>query len=359
MPDDGANRTRILYIDDDAALVRLVERYFNRRGVSVIHAGGMKQAIELLDHQEFDVIALDHYLPEGDGLQLIARLSQRTDTPPIVYVTGSADMNVAVSALKSGAADFVPKSIGDDFLELLRSAVEQSLEKARLKAQKEAAELEVRAARDRAEMLVREVNHRVANSLALVGAMVNLQMNSISDEAGRSALAEMQNRLYAVAMVHKRLYTSDAVDTVELHDYLSGLLEHLRTTLSEHERGNTLHVELMPLVCATDFAVNLGIVVTEWVTNAYKYAYPTGGGEIRVRLHSLPSEFGELIVADDGVGMNAVSPIRGTGLGTRIVKSMAQSLDGTIDVMPGNIGTTFRLIFPLSRNVVRQDVRTA
>ena len=62
------------------------------------------------------------------------------DAPPVVYVTGSTEINVGIAALKAGAADFVPKTVGDDFLVMLGSSLEQAVEKARLKQQKEAAE---------------------------------------------------------------------------------------------------------------------------------------------------------------------------------------------------------------------------
>lgn len=344
-----ADVTRILYVDDDVALVRLVQRFFKRQGMEILHAASLDDAVAQIEAGGINVIALDHYLPEGNGLQLMGRLSDLPYAPPIVYVTGSADMNVAVAALKSGAADFVPKSIGDDFLELLKSAFQQALEKARLKSQKEAAEQEVRAARDRAEMLVHEVNHRVANSLSLVSAMVNLQLSSIADEAGRTALSEMQSRLYAVAMVHKRLYTSQSVGTVELHDYLAGLLDHLKTTMNDQGRGGKLLQSLESMECATDFAINLGIIVTEWVTNAYKYAYPSGSGDIRVILRGLSDGRAELRVEDDGVGLDPDGEIKGTGLGTRLVKAMAQAMDGKVDVMSGSAGSIFRLNFQLRR----------
>ena len=101
------------------------------------------------------MVALDHYLTDGTGLDFLAQLAKLDSAPAVVYVTGSSEMNVAVAALKAGAADFVPKTVGDDFLILLGSALEQAVEKARLRAQKEAAEREVRAARDRAEAAAR------------------------------------------------------------------------------------------------------------------------------------------------------------------------------------------------------------
>ena len=87
-----------------------------------------------------------------------------------MYVTAAAEPTVAVAALKSGATDYVLKTVGEEFFELLGTAIDQAIEKARLRRERDRAEREVREARDRAEALLHEVNHRVANSLALVAS---------------------------------------------------------------------------------------------------------------------------------------------------------------------------------------------
>ena len=101
------------------------------------------------------------------------------NAPPIVYVTGSEDSRVAVAALKAGAIDYVWKDVQGHFRELLAEAVITSLEKEKLRRDKEAADREVLAARDRAELLLREVNHRVANSLAIVAGLARMQRSTV------------------------------------------------------------------------------------------------------------------------------------------------------------------------------------
>jgi two-component sensor histidine kinase len=202
------------------------------------------------------------------------------------------------------------------------------------------------AARDRATALLSEVNHRIANSLTLVSSMVGLQAKAVKDEMARAALAETQDRIFAVSLVHKRLFTANTVGVVQLDDYLSGLLEHLRSSLRGEGHAVTLTYAIEPLMLATDVCVNLGVVLTEWVTNAFKYAYPDGAGEIRVTVKAADDGMVRMIVEDDGVGRAEGVPAKGTGLGTRIVGAMATSMKATIAYEPRLPGTAAVLTFP-------------
>lgn len=341
----GTNPIRVLYIDDDDALMHLVQKALGRRGFVVDRTSGVDEALARITLNRTDVIALDHYLPSGTGLDLLARLTNAANVPPIVYVTGSSEMNVAVAALKAGASDFVPKTVGDDFIPLLASALEQAVAKARLIADKEAAEAEVRVARDRAELLLAEVNHRVANSLSLVSALVNLQANLLTDQAAKDALAETRARIFAIASVHKRLYSFGNVRNVDLEEYLADLLANLEVSMKAQGHGASLAPDLVPLTLSTGHTINLGIVVTELVTNAFKYAYPAGSGEIRIRLRACGTNRAELVVEDDGVGRDGTA--KGTGLGTRIIKAMATSMNAEIDYSNRQPGTAARLAFAL------------
>jgi two-component sensor histidine kinase len=201
--------------------------------------------------------------------------------------------------------------------------------------------LDLAKARDRAEVLLSEVNHRVANSLALVSSLVNLQSKALSDQSAKDALAD---RIFAISLVHKRLYGSGDVRSVDLREYLTGLLEHLRTSLRSQSHGVTISFQLDPIELTTDASINLGVVVTELVTNAFKYAYPHGFGEIRVSLRKLDERV-ELLVEDDGVGRADGAPAKGTGVGTRIVNAMCMSLGSKIEYQQRNPGTTAHLVF--------------
>jgi two-component sensor histidine kinase len=199
-------------------------------------------------------------------------------------------------------------------------------------------------ARDRAELLVAEVNHRVANSLSLVASLVRLQSNLITDPTSKDALKETEARILAVASVHKRLYSSDDARFVDLQEYLSSVLDSVEDSMRGQGHGATLRYELEPFKLKTDSSINLGVIVTEWVTNAFKYAYPDKPGEVRVRLRRLAADRAELSVEDDGVG-RVEGPAKGTGLGTRIVNAMARSIGGNVEYIAAGNGTVARLAF--------------
>ncbi|MBS0537468.1 MAG: ATP-binding protein, partial [Proteobacteria bacterium] len=201
-------------------------------------------------------------------------------------------------------------------------------------------------ARDRAEMLLAEVNHRVANSLTLVASLTKLQSNTLSGPA-RAALDETHARIMAIGEVHKRLYGSGDVRFVALDEYLSSLLDQLAASMHNAGHGAWLKYDVEPIRLPPDASVNLGVVVTELVTNAFKYAYPGANGEVRVALRSLGDGRAELLVEDDGVGRRADSPIQGTGVGTRLVTAMAGTLRAEIDYRSRSPGTSARLVFPV------------
>src|SRR5215510_3480930 len=99
-------RARLLYVDDDPALARLVQRTLGRRGYDVESVVTPAEGMARLAAGGIDVIALDHFLATGTGLDFLAELQQQPDRPPVVYVTGVSDAVVAVAALKAGAADY-------------------------------------------------------------------------------------------------------------------------------------------------------------------------------------------------------------------------------------------------------------
>jgi len=344
---DSPPSTRLLYIDDDRGLSRLVEKELGRHGYAVTCAPDGDAGLDLLRTQAFDVCALDHYMPGREGLDVLPDILALNAPPPVVYVTGAQEGRIAVAALRAGAADYVIKDVSEDFTSLLRSALEDAVLRRRLQRENDAAQEEIRLARDRAETMLREVNHRVGNSLQLVSSFISLQLRHLSDDGARAALRESQARIEAVAHVHRRLYTSGDMSRVAMHDYLHGLMDELSKSIGPGEGSPRLTVDAEEMTVTTDQAVSLGVVVTELVTNAVKYAYAPGqGGEIRIQLRPDGEGRAILTVEDDGPGLGD-GVAKGTGLGGKIVSAMASGLRSALEFDPEHKGVRARLAFDL------------
>jgi two-component sensor histidine kinase len=330
---------RVLYVDDDPGLRRLAQRALERRGYQVELADGGPEGVAKAAASHFDLMAVDHYMPAVDGLATLELLRALPAPPPVIYVTGSEESRVAVAALKAGAVDYVVKTVGDDFFDLLDRAFRQALEAVTLRREKETAEARLRASNEQLQAMLSEVNHRVANSLQLVSSFVRMQASDLTDPAAKEALASTQQRIAAIAQVHRRLYSSEDLETVDMKGYLASLVEDLEKTWSTPDSPRPVILKVEPVRLETDRTVAVGIIVTELVSNACKYAYPPGAeGPVRVTLAPDGEDHFRLTVEDDGCGMSSGDTPRGTGLGAKLIAAMAKTLKSAVVLDPDHAG---------------------
>lgn len=236
----SAEPVRLLYIDDDPALRRLVQRRLGTLGFEITLAADGHEGLAAAQGEDFDVIAVDHHMPGMDGLQTLERLLELPSCPPVVYVTGADDGRLAAAALRAGADDYVVKSIGEDFIELLRSAFAQSLDRVRLRRAKEQAERDLIASNERLGALLREVNHRVANNLQMTMSFINMQASVLPEGEARNALLASQQRIGAIAHVNRHLYATGNVESVALDEYLANLARDLTETWTSPHAPRTV-----------------------------------------------------------------------------------------------------------------------
>lgn len=346
--DDADGVTRILYIDDDEGLGVLLCKNLARKGYDVHLATSGSAGLERLAEGGIDAIVLDHFLKGETGLDILATIVAIPDHPPVIYATGSSDTSVAVSALKMGADDYVLKGVVPDYFDLLVAALDQGLERARFRRETMHAQQVIREQKDRAELLLAEVNHRIANSLGLVVALIRMQASVTKDRPTIDALHETQLRINAIANVHRRLYTSHKVGTVQLEEYLENLLNELEASMNDEKRPHHVILTCDALGVPTDKAITLGLIISELVTNAFKYAYDEEySGEIRVAVKRAGDRRVSVQVEDDGAGFDHDAPARGSGLGTRLLSAMSASLKTEIRYEHGQGGTRATLEFDL------------
>jgi two-component sensor histidine kinase len=195
------------------------------------------------------------------------------------------------------------------------------------------------------QLLTREVSHRVKNSLAMVVALLGLRARDIDDPELAGILADMQARIHTIARAHDLLWRGDRVGMVPLDAMICELAEEL----VQQSPAHNLRCRIAPLEIDADTAIPLGLMVTELVTNALKYAYDDEGGDILVEIGE---EGGQLSVgvSDEGRGLPAGTRFDGKGdatLGARIIASTVRQLRGTLSVDPAAAGTAIRFVMPL------------
>jgi len=201
------------------------------------------------------------------------------------------------------------------------------------------------------DLLLREINHRVMNSFQLLSSLFGLQARRAQNPEAKHALAEANDRIQALAIVHRRLYANAAVDRVEVKEYLTGLCDDLSRALLAENGGVSIAIEAAPAELPPSRIVPLGLIVNELVTNAVKYAFPDRR-EGRVEIRFQPRDDGwRLEVADNGVGLpEGKMPANGTGLGMVVLQAQVRQLDAAIDIDSGPAGTRFTIDIPAPRD---------
>jgi chemotaxis family two-component system sensor kinase Cph1 len=194
------------------------------------------------------------------------------------------------------------------------------------------------------DYLVKEVNHRVQNSLQLVSSFLRLQSRAIGNDVVTEQLDEAQRRLSAVALVHRRLYSGDHAQTVDLARYLDDLCTDMKAAMGA-EWSELISIDFSPVLVPTDRAVSVGLILTELVINANKYAYAGAPGPIAITLNQQRSAF-RLIVEDKGAG----KVVEREGFGTRMMNAMVKTLGGTIEEAGSEPGLRVTLTAPVQRS---------
>ena len=206
--------------------------------------------------------------------------------------------------------------------------------------ERQRAEAQLRDALEHQAMLTREASHRVKNSLALVSAMLDLQMRADKDPRVARMLGDAQSRIAAIALAHDQLWRGDQVGTVALRDLVASIVD----TMAQQAPQHVFDCDLVEMTIGADTAIPLGLLVTELMTNAVKYAYPTASGIIAV---SVAHEGERLVVrvTDRGVGLPDgfdQATAAKSSLGMRMIASLTRQLSGELrysDAAPGTIAT--------------------
>lgn len=206
---------------------------------------------------------------------------------------------------------------------------------------------QVEAALREKEVLLQEIHHLVKNNLQVVSSLIHLQIRKLSDMASRVALEDCQNRVLAIALIHEKLYQTRDYASVPFSDYARSLASSIFHATGVSPGKVELSIQFEDISIAMDKATPCGLVMNELISNALKHAFPgERRGKLRVELRRAGAGKLDLVVADDGVGMDAdFDPATSDSLGMQLVTTLVEQLDGQLEIFH-EAGTTFRIRFP-------------
>jgi chemotaxis protein methyltransferase CheR len=192
-------------------------------------------------------------------------------------------------------------------------------------------------------ILLQEMQHRVANSLQIIASILLLKARAVDSAETRLHLHDAHNRVMSLAAVQQHL--SFSVGDVDVGPYLTKLCDSLAHSMISNSRALDLRVEADDAWIASQEAVSLGLIVTELVINALKYAFPGGrSGVILVRYRLKPDGW-ILSVTDNGIGRSATPPPKAS-LGASIIEGLAKQLGAQVALSDADPGARITITCP-------------
>jgi PAS domain S-box-containing protein len=180
--------------------------------------------------------------------------------------------------------------------------------------------------------LLREMQHRIANSLQIIASILLLKAGSVASEETKNELRAAHQRVMSVAAVQSHLHSSDGIEQIEMGPYLTKLGAGLASSMVGPKQNVQIVVAAGKGALPSSHAVSVGLIVTELIMNAIKYAFPKPrkSARIRVTFEKAKADW-KLTVADNGSGREHRADAKtSTGLGTALIGALAKQLNAQI-----------------------------
>lgn len=167
---EGEKSVRVLYMEDDAGLARLLQKRLQRQNYSVEIAKNGDDGLAMLGKNPYDIVLVDYNMPSCDGIDVLRFIAELEAAPPVIMITGRGNEKVAVEALQLGASDYIVKDVEMGYLELLPAVIKQVLQKQHLIREHEKMIQAVQESEDRYRKLSAQLEQKVLERTAALEA---------------------------------------------------------------------------------------------------------------------------------------------------------------------------------------------
>jgi len=205
--------------------------------------------------------------------------------------------------------------------------------------EKERADYEekLNASFERNKLLFKDVHHRTKNNMQVMMGLLETQSFRVDDPKYKKMFQAHVDRIKAMSFVHENLYSGASFEEVDMHTYLTEILDNLQK-ITQH----TIITDIDYMTLGVNDSINLGLIVNEAVSNAIEHAYSVGNGKIDVSLKYLGRRC-VLSIKDEGVGLNTEKEYQ--SLGMTLIEDLAASLPGGKLEIKTELGTQIQVYF--------------
>ncbi|MCH2022609.1 MAG: tetratricopeptide repeat protein [Saprospiraceae bacterium] len=198
------------------------------------------------------------------------------------------------------------------------------------------------------EVLLKEIHHRVKNNLQIITSLLSLQSINIEDQKTKNIFSYSQYRINSMALIHEMLYQSDNISKINYSHYLKQLIHNLITSIKGQNNKIKTVIDAPDIFLNIDTAIPLGLMINEIVTNSLKYAFhKIENGILNVKISPLKKKFHYLLeIGDNGPGIsNLANKNKANSLGMKLIYSLAQQINGTVERDETKQGTHYKITF--------------
>lgn len=195
------------------------------------------------------------------------------------------------------------------------------------------------------DALIQEINHRVKNNLQFISAMVEMQMGGTHTKDTIQALLGTSRRIKAMSLVHEMLFYKNELTGISIKKYIHELVENLKEMADNYEQPVTFKLEIEDMYMDSKTAISLGIIISELISNSFKYAFEKHKNPIISIQFSKNTETEMLCltVSDNGIGIIGEFGSE-NGLGRRLIDIFSRQTEGTYNIKHSD-GFIYTLLF--------------
>jgi len=204
---------------------------------------------------------------------------------------------------------------------------------------------ELQSSIEEKEILLKEIHHRVKNNLALTISLIKLQQYKIEDTKTKNILKDIQERIYTMELLHRKLYESKNLNHILVKDYIENLVTDISKTYTNIE-GVKLKFDIDEIYCDIETVLPCALIINEITTNAFKYAFKNNETPILQISVKKENEKYEMCIRDNGLGIPSNIDIYKTNtLGLKLINSISKrQLGGELEYKYDN-GAVFLIRF--------------